>query len=135
MRDETLDPMPERVLGPAVLRGWHRRCPACGGGPLLEGYLNVRDRCATCGEAMHHHRADDLPAWVTIVIVGHFFVFMLLAAEQTFHPPLWVHYSLWPALTLGMSLWLLPRIKGAVVAAQWAWRMHGFDSREAEPET
>jgi hypothetical protein len=25
-----------------------------------------------------------------------------------------------------MSLWLLPRIKGAIVGLQWAFYMHGF---------
>lgn len=120
------DQEPERPLGPALLRGWRRRCPSCGGGPLMESYLGVRPSCAACGEAFHHHRADDLPAWASIVIVGHVIVFLLTTVESGFHPPLWVHYAIWPALTLGLSLWLLPRLKGAVVAMQWAWRMHGF---------
>jgi uncharacterized protein (DUF983 family) len=38
-----------------------------------------------------------------------------------------VHWAIWPALTLGLTLWLLPRVKGMVVAFQWAKRMHGFD--------
>ncbi len=29
-------------------------------------------------------------------------------------------------LTIGLSLWFLPRIKGALVGLQWALRMHGF---------
>ena len=126
MRDTTGEPGDARPLWPALRRGWARRCPACGGGPLLEGYLGVRARCAACGEAMHHHRADDLPAWATMVIVGHVVAFLLLTVESSLRPPLWMHYAVWPALTLAMSLWLLPRIKGAVVGMQWAWRMHGF---------
>ena len=124
MRDRT--PEAKRPLLPALRRGWRRRCPGCGGGPMMQGYLDVREACAACGEALHHHRADDLPAWATILIVGHVLAAMLLTVEDTLRPPIWVHYAVWPTLTLAMSLWLLPRIKGAVVAMQWAWRMHGF---------
>jgi len=133
MVDETSTPGGERSLFPAMRRGWARRCPACGGGPLIEGYLRVRGHCAACGEALHHHRADDLPAWATILIVGHVIAFLLVTVEAGFRPPLWVHYGIWPALTLAMSLWLLPRIKGAVVGLQWAWRMHGFDAAAPYP--
>lgn len=126
MRDESQDMTAERALWPALRRGWARRCPACGGGPLIEGYLGVRAHCAACEEPLHHHRADDLPAWATILVVGHVIASLLMTVESSFRPPLWVHYAIWPALTLAMSLWLLPRFKGAVVAMQWAWRMHGF---------
>lgn len=116
----------ERELAPALLRGWRQRCPGCGGGPMMTGYLKVRQSCASCGEELHHHRADDMPAWATILIVGHVLVGGLLSVENAFRPPLWVHWAIWPALTLGLTLWLLPRIKGMVVALQWANRLHGF---------
>jgi uncharacterized protein (DUF983 family) len=92
----------------------------------LAGYLKTRQSCASCGEELHHHRADDLPAWATILIVGHVLVSGLLTVETSFRPPLWVHWAIWPAMTLGLTMWLLPRVKGMVVALQWAKRMHGF---------
>ena len=123
------DDAAERPLGPALLRGWRRRCPSCGGGPMMSGYLTVRATCAACAEELYHHRADDAPAWATILIVGHVLVSLLLFVETNFAPPMWVHWAVWPALTLAMSVWLLPRVKGMVVAMQWAWRMHGFEDR------
>ena len=33
---------------------------------------------------------------------------------------------IWLIVTAGLSLLILPRIKGAVVGYQWALRMHGF---------
>ncbi|MEJ2035830.1 MAG: DUF983 domain-containing protein [Maritimibacter sp.] len=45
-------------------RGWRRRCPSCGTGPIMKGYLTVRDTCTVCGEELHHHRADDGPAYL-----------------------------------------------------------------------
>lgn len=117
----------ERALGPALLRGWRGRCPSCGGGPMMSGYLRIRPSCTSCGEELHHHRADDAPAWATILIVGHVLVSALLLVERNIAPPLWVHWAVWPVLTLGLTMWLLPRVKGMIVAMQWAWRMHGFD--------
>ena len=119
----------ERPLAPALLRGWRRRCPNCGGGPMMTGYLKIRQSCASCGEELHHHRADDMPAWATILIVGHVLVSGLLTVEINFAPPLWVHWAIWPAMTLGLTMWLLPRVKGMVVALQWAKRLHGFGDR------
>ena len=120
----------DRPLAPSLLRGWTGCCPACGEGPLFEGYLAVRDECPACREELHHHRADDLPAWLTMVVTGHVLAVLLLGVENAFAPPLWVHFALWPTLVVGLSLWLLPRLKGAVVGMQWAWRMHGFGGEE-----
>lgn len=50
---------PERPLKPALWRGWRRRCPCCGAGPMLKGYLTVRDVCPVCNEELYHQRADD----------------------------------------------------------------------------
>jgi len=117
---------PLRPLRPALLRGFLKRCPACGEGRMFRAYLKVSDNCPHCGEELHHHRADDAPPYFTIVIVGHIVVSLMLAIELRYLPPIWVHMAIWPALTLISSLWLLPSIKGAVVGGQWAMHMHGF---------
>ena len=119
----------DRPLMPAMARGWRCRCPGCGGGPMFDGYLKVRRNCASCGEALHHHRADDVPAWAVILIVGKLLIGALLYVEMAFAPPLWVHWALWPAVTLALVLWLLPRVKGSIVGFQWSQRMHGFGGR------
>lgn len=116
----------ERPLRPALLRGWHRRCPNCGEGSLLSGYLKVRDTCPTCDEALHHQRADDGPAYLTILIVGHLMAPLLLFVFTTWRPEPMVLAGMFTAGTVGLSLFLLPRLKGAMVALQWAKRMHGF---------
>ncbi|MDQ8726258.1 DUF983 domain-containing protein [Bradyrhizobium sp. LHD-71] len=118
---------PKRDLFAAMLRGFHCRCPNCGEGKLFRAYLKTRDSCSVCGQDFHHHRADDLPAYLVIVIVGHIIVPLVLAVEQNFQPSYLVHLAVWLPLTLGMSLALLQPIKGAIVGLQWAFRMHGFD--------
>lgn len=114
----------------AMLRGWRKRCPNCGGGPLFSGYLKVRPTCASCSQELFHHKADDLPAWATILIVGHVVVGGMVTAELSWSPPAWLQWTVWPVVALLMTLWLLPRLKGAVVGLQWAWGMHGFGDRD-----
>jgi uncharacterized protein (DUF983 family) len=120
------DRMP-RDWSRAMWRGFSERCPNCGKGRLFGKYLKVNDACPVCREAMFHHRADDAPAYFTILVVGHFIVGGALSLERGFSPPTWVHLAIWLPLTLIASLLLLPRVKGALVGLQWALYMHGFD--------
>lgn len=118
--------LPERPLGRALLRGWRRRCPNCGSGPLLKGYLTVRDHCPVCRQELHHHRADDGPAYLTILVVGHLAAPLLGIAWITWQPEPLVLFTCFAIGTVTLSLYLLPRFKGALVAFQWARYMHGF---------
>jgi uncharacterized protein (DUF983 family) len=126
-----LDTTPQRSWKQAMLRGLLRRCPSCGRGRLFRSYLKVAERCPACGEELHHQRADDAPPYFTMVIVAHVIVPAMLVVERVWQPPLLVHAAIWLPATLGLTLWLLPRVKGAIVGLQWANRMHGFG---AEPD-
>ena len=121
-----------REVGSAMRRGARQQCPACGNGRLYDGYLEVAEHCTSCGEALHHHRADDAPPYFTIFIVGHIVIAGVLALERAYAPDSWLHAAIWVPLTLALSLWFLPRVKGALVGLQWALRMHGFGGPENE---
>jgi uncharacterized protein (DUF983 family) len=116
----------DRHLVTALLRGFAGRCPHCGRGRLFRGFLKVVDRCPVCGESYVHHRADDAPAYLVILVVGHIVVPAALVLENAYRPPFWVQYAIWLPVTTALALGLLRPIKGAVVALQWALRMHGF---------
>jgi uncharacterized protein (DUF983 family) len=117
---------PARALRPALLRGWARRCPACGDGGLMDGFLTVRRACPSCGTEFFHHRADDGPAWATILITGHLLAPLMLIVYTALRPEAW-HMAVGFCLVfVALSLWLLPRLKGMFVAIQWATRMGGF---------
>ena len=115
-----------RPIARSMLRGALGRCPSCGSGALFEGFIKVRPSCASCGEALHHQRADDAPPYFVTFIVGHVVVSLVLAVEVAFSPPTWVLLLLWAPLTLILALSLLRPIKGAIIGLQWANRMHGF---------
>jgi uncharacterized protein (DUF983 family) len=127
LKETTMERNNRRDVWGALLRGLRGRCPACGEGRLFRAFLKVADHCPACGEAMHHHRADDAPAYFVILIVGHIVVPLALLIETEYALSYLTHALLWVPLTVGMSLALLQPIKGAIVGVQWAARMHGFN--------
>ncbi|HHB83682.1 MAG TPA: DUF983 domain-containing protein, partial [Devosia sp.] len=122
----------KRPLMPALSRGWRGKCPNCGEGKIFRAYLKVSDSCPHCKENLSHHRADDAPPYLTIVIVGHILIGLMLHLEMVWHvPPMVYIYTLVP-LSVILPLLILPLIKGAIVALQWALYMHGFDPHHTE---
>ena len=116
----------ERNIWQSLKRGWRQTCPACRSGALYKSYLKVNDACPSCREELHHQRADDAPPYFTMLITGHIIIGGILIAEQLYAPETWVHLVVaLPSLVI-LSLYLLPRIKGALIGYQWANRMHGF---------
>jgi uncharacterized protein (DUF983 family) len=105
----------------AMRRGLQRRCPSCGGGRLFRGYVKQEPVCTGCGEDLLQFRADDAPAYFTILLVGHVIVPAMLMLEVARHPSTLVHTLLWVPLTLLMTFLLLPLVKGALIGVQWAF--------------
>jgi uncharacterized protein (DUF983 family) len=113
-------------LTKAIWRGFRGRCPHCGEGRLFGRFLKVADHCEACGEELFHQRADDFPAYLVIVIVGHAVVPGILAVEMAYAPPVALQLAVWLPITLIASLALLQPTKGAIVGLQWQTGMHGF---------
>ena len=65
---------------------------------------------------------------MVIVIVGHIVVPLVLLVETHFAPPTWIHLAMWLPLTIGLSVALIQPVKGTIVALQWAFGMHGFET-------
>ena len=124
-------PRRPRPLGEAIRRGFVGRCPACGRGRLFRAYLKLDPSCKVCGEVFSHARADDAPAYLTMLVVCH-----VAGAGVLWSDSAWPGASLtatvliWLAVTAAVSLLILPRMKGAVVGQQWAMGMHGFGGDE-----
>ena len=117
----------KRDVWSAMRRGFRCRCPRCGEGKLFRAFLKVADHCSACGLDFSPHRADDLPAYLVIIVVGHIVVPAVLWIETNYAPAVWLQLAIYLPLTFIMSLLLLQPVKGAVVGFQWALRMHGFD--------
>ena len=126
---------PARQLGNAMRKGLRCRCPKCGEGRLFSSFLTIAPACEHCGEEFHHHRADDLPAYLVIVIVGHIVIGAFMGIEATSTLSTWQHLAIWAPLTVVMALAMLRPVKGAIVGLQWALYMHGFGGEEDALET
>lgn len=110
----------------AIKRGLRGTCPACGSGRLFKGFLKPVDACAACGSEMHHQRADDLPPYLVIVVVGHVLLTAYMLTDHLLPPALWVQFAIWVPLTILLSFLIIQPIKGGVIGLQWALKMHGF---------
>jgi len=114
-------------LWTAIKRGLVQRCPICGAGKLFRSYLKLADRCSHCGAALSELRADDGPAWATILIVGHLIVPFFIVTVRS-NAPDWVYYAVLFPLTIALTLLLLPRCKGVFVAL-----LYSFDVKTGVP--
>lgn len=115
-----------RPSWPAIKRGFAGRCPACGEGRLFDRFLKPATACAQCGEALDGHQADDFPAYIVIILLGHILVPTMIEVNHLFAIPLGWQAAIWPTLTAILAIALIQPVKGAVIAYQWARRMHGF---------
>ena len=107
----------DRPVKQALINGWKRKCPNCGSGPMMDGF---------CSQAFHHQRADDGPAYITILISGHLLAPLMLIIFEWYRPDPLVLAVSFILIFITIALFLLPRVKGAFIGLQWAKRMHGF---------
>ncbi|WP_247748310.1 DUF983 domain-containing protein [Ruegeria sp. R13_0] len=101
----------ERDTKQAMLFSFKRTCPRCGKGHMFNGYLAVSPECSNCGLDLKHQRADDGPAYLTIVIVGHLLVPLFVPAYKAWdlHPA--VMATVFSTLAVALSLILPPASK------------------------
>lgn len=126
---------PARPLWNAMRNGLLGKCPHCGEGRLFSSFVKTVDVCEHCGERIDHHRADDLPAYLVVVIVGHIVVGAFMGVEAATTLSTWQHLAIWLPLTVLLAVALLRPVKGAVVGLQWALYMHGFGGETEQLDT
>lgn len=124
----------ERILGRSIWRGVKCQCPKCAQGRLFRAYIKPVEHCENCGEDFRPQRADDLPAYIVVLIIGHVMVGGYLGAELMFNLPSWAHLAIWVPVSVLGALALLQPVKGGVIGLQWALRMHGFGGQDDKPE-
>lgn len=86
---------------------------------MFKGYLKISDRCAECGLTFDLIRSDDAPAYFTIAIVGHIILPIASYVEFAYSPPLSTHLYIWLPILIGMTLGILPFVKGLMMAVTW----------------
>ncbi|MEX0503932.1 DUF983 domain-containing protein [Alphaproteobacteria bacterium LSUCC0719] len=112
----------------AIRRGLARRCPHCGKGATLTGYLTRVPACTECGTDFSEIRADDGPAWATLIVVGHVLAPLMVMLGRDDSIPVWAAIALLSAAMLAGVAWTLPRAKGLFIALIWRTGATGEDS-------
>jgi uncharacterized protein (DUF983 family) len=119
-------PLPKSVWE-AVARGARNVCPKCAGSKLFPRYLKPLMLCPACGQNWEHQRADDFPAYVSILLTGHIMapIIIMLVRDADLSSTALVAIILPLAMTLMIGL--LQPAKGGIIALQWWLGMHGFE--------
>ncbi|MGE4322230.1 MAG: DUF983 domain-containing protein [Sphingobium sp.] len=117
---------PARPLGPALARALRGQCPACGEARLFARFLKPVTRCPHCGQCWDLHSADDFPAYIVIILLGHILLPLMIEVNAALSVPLAVQAVLWPLLALILAIAMIQPAKAAVITYQWSRRMQGF---------
>jgi len=113
-------------LWAAMVRGMRFACPRCGEGKLFRKFLKPVAGCACCGQDWTPQQADDFPAYVAIIVTGHLLApLMIVLAGQT-ALSLGALLAIVMSLAISMMVGMLQPAKGAIIAVQWWFGMHGF---------
>jgi uncharacterized protein (DUF983 family) len=115
----------EISLKTAAGRALLGRCPCCGQGKLMRGYLKQVENCSVCGESFGQIRADDAAPWLTIILVGHVFLPFAFLVNLDWMPT-WAAMLSLAALFVAISLAILPRAKALFIGILWQTRAPGY---------
>jgi len=110
----------------AVLRGLRMQCPACGEAPLFRAFLKQVDTCPSCGTEWQHIRADDGPAWATMMVVGHVLALVFHIVIFRMDLSTWAAIGILCAVATLFSLAILQPMKGLFIG--WIWRTGALTS-------
>jgi uncharacterized protein (DUF983 family) len=89
-------------------------------------FLKPVSACGACGQPWDVHRADDFPAYIVILLLGHILVPLMIEVNSALSIPLGWQAAIWPTLAALLAIAMIQPVKGAVIAFQWTRRMYGF---------
>jgi uncharacterized protein (DUF983 family) len=115
-------------LLPSMGRGLRGLCPHCGEGRLFYRYLKVSPGCPVCVHDLDQYPSDDGPAYFTILLVGHAVVLPLLLFPILWKAPAAIIVPCVLIPLAGLTMAVLPRVKGAVIGALYALRVRRQDA-------
>jgi uncharacterized protein (DUF983 family) len=116
----------------AILRGLRGRCPRCGEARLFMRFLKPIQFCPQCAQDWRYQQADDFPAYVSILVTGHLMAPLIIALTRNADLSVPTMMAIILPLAVILMIGLLQPAKGAIMALQWWFGMHGF--RKERPD-
>jgi uncharacterized protein (DUF983 family) len=114
-----------RSVWQAIGRGLRFACPRCGEAHLFDRFLKPAKFCIHCGQDWTPQRADDFPAYISMLITGHLLAPVIIALVNLGLSTGVLIALIIPSASV-LLVALLQPAKGAVIALQWWNGMHGF---------
>ena len=128
-----MNPALPAAYSQAALRGVRCRCPRCGEGRLFRKWLKPLERCPVCMLDLTPQRADDFPAYIAMIVTGHLMAPLIITLSKDFHLGPAAMFAILIPLAVAMMIGMLQPAKGAVIATQWWFGVHGFRKERPEP--
>jgi uncharacterized protein (DUF983 family) len=130
MSDETSQR--RRFIWTAVRRGWVKRCPNCGVGPLFVRWTTTHRRCSACGLLFERDYGDS---WGFLIVTDRIPLLLAIAAIVLFGVR--VRSALagiaFFAVTGGPILATMPRRQGVGIALAYVSRVFARDPHDDLP--
>lgn len=117
-----------------LLRGWRRRCPRCGEGPLFRRGITFHERCSSCGLRFQRNHGDT---WMFIIITDR--IPMLLAIALMYFGFIMSTWTTTAVFAAAVAIPLIATIRqrqGLALALDYLSRIHFRDPSDeihAEP--
>lgn len=115
-----------------IWRGLRGRCARCGEARLFMRFLKPVPRCPHCGQDWTHQQADDFPAYISIFVTGHLMAPLIIGLTRDTDLTATALTSIVLPVALCLMIGMLQPAKGAVIALQWWFGMHGFHKERPE---
>ncbi len=112
--DAPADATPPRLSSLAA--ALQNRCPVCGEGRLMAGFLKPHDACSACGQDFTRHAAGDGAVFIVMTFLCFAVMGLVVWLELVLAPPLWLQLGLATAVTLAAVWLLLPATKRFMIA-------------------
>jgi uncharacterized protein (DUF983 family) len=124
--------MTSAVAWEALGRGWRKRCPHCGEGPLFSGWSHHLDRCTRCGLVYERNPGDT---WAFTVIGDRLPIGALVAAIYfgVARSHLLIGAMLF-AIVAVLVVWTAPNRWGVGIALHYLSRRYFGDPDDPVPD-
>lgn len=118
-------------------RALRRRCPSCGGHPIFDGWLRMKDRCPSCGLALNRQESGYSLGgfWLNLLFAeGVTATLFVTTLVSTWPAPPWtlLQYGL-PALALLTPVVFYPFSKTLFLAIDLAVRPAAHEEHGRNP--
>ncbi len=121
--------MEREHIGLILKRGWQRRCPRCGEGPLFRGGIAFHERCDACSLQYQRNNGDT---WMFMIITDRIPMLLAIAIMVFgFITTTWTGTALFSVAVAGPMIATIRQRQGLALALDYLSRIYFRDESDA----